>query len=250
VRLAPTIHNTPSYLSESDHGTLSNIFNAYESICLRTKSPCDPDFPSRSHSSLHAYLNEYSNTHKLLIEFFTHIPEFNKISIKDKIRLLRNQFGPVNNINEAIVHPGISANLINSLSNVFGVYLANRMLQTIERIQPFTYDSCILKLLLLVVAFSPGNYRNRDDNDMTQICDNTLGIFSAQNVYVELLWKYILTRSSNELDAVKFFDKLIRFLLYLLEVHLLVDGYINNLPDEIDQMEPLMQSMWPNPSSI
>jgi hypothetical protein len=45
------------------------------------------------------------------------------------------------------------------------------------------------------------------------------------------------------------FDKLIQFLLYLLEVHLLVDGYINNLPSEIGQMEPLMKSMWPKSSN-
>ncbi len=51
------------------------------------------------------------------------------------------------------------------------------------------------------------------------------------------------------MNAVKLFDKLIQFLLYLLEVHLLVDGYINNLPSEINQMEPLMQSMWPQPNN-
>jgi hypothetical protein len=83
---------------------------------------------------------------------------------------------------------------------------------------------------------------------MDQICEDTLSIYYAQNIYVELLWKYILSRSSTELNAVKFFNKLIQFLLYLLNVHLLVDGYINNLSNEIEQMEPLMQSMWPKPS--
>jgi len=103
----------------------------------------------------------------------------------------------------------------------------------------------ILKLLLVIVAFSIGNYRNQNNTDMDQICDDTIRIFSAQNIYVELLWKYILSRSANQFDAVKYFDKLTRFLLYLLDVHLAVDGYINTLPNEIEQMEPLMQSMWP-----
>jgi hypothetical protein len=85
---------------------------------------------------------------------------------------------------------------------------------------------------------------------MDQICEDTLSIYYAQNIYVELLWKYILSRSSTELNAVKFFNKLIQFLLYLLNVHSLVDGYINNLSNEIEQMEPLMQSMWPQPSKI
>jgi hypothetical protein len=155
----------------------------------------------------------------------------------------------VNNINEAIIHPGITTNLIVSLSNVFGVNLANRLLQSIERIQVFTSDPILLKLVLVIVAFSSGNQRSRNDTDMDQICDDTLRIFAVQSIYTELLWKYILSRSSTEIDAVKLFDKLIQFLLYLLEVHLLVDGYINNLPSEIDQMEPLMQSMWPKPST-
>ncbi|CAF4460682.1 unnamed protein product [Rotaria sp. Silwood2] len=83
---------------------------------------------------------------------------------------------------------------------------------------------------------------------MDQICNDTLSIYYAQNIYVELLWKYILSHSSTELDAVKFFDKLIQFLLYLLDVHLIVDGFINSQINEIQRMDPLMQSMWPKPS--
>ncbi len=215
---------------------------------MTTKYSSYSDFPSISHSSLHTYFNEYSNTHQSLIEYFKRLPEFNSLCMNDRICLTRNQFGVINNINEAIVHPGVSTNLIVSLSNIFGIYLADRLLQCIERIRIFTYDSILLKLLLIIVGLSSGNYRNRNDNDMDQICEDTLSIYYAQNIYVELLWKYILSRSSTELNAVKFFNKLIQFLLYLLNVHLLVDGYINNLSNEIEQMEPLMQSMWPKPS--
>jgi hypothetical protein len=200
------------------------------------------------HTNLFTYLNEYSFTHKVLIEYFKIIPEFNHLSINDRICLIRNQFGVINNINEAVVHPGVTTNLVVSLSNIFGIYLANRLLQCIERIQIFTYDSILLKLLLIIVTLSSGNYRNRTDNDMDQICDEPLLIFTAQNIYVELLWKYILSRSSTDLNAVKFFNKLIQFLLYLLEVHFLFDGFINNRSNEIEKMEPLMQSMWPKPS--
>jgi hypothetical protein len=217
---------------------------------MTTKSSSFSRFPSIQHTSLHTYLNEYSNSHQSLIKYIKHIPEFNGLSINDRICLIRNQFGLINNINEAIIHPGVTTNLVVSLSNVFGVHLANRLLQSIERIQIFASDAILLKLLLIIVTFSSGNHRNRNDTDIDQICDDTLSIFAAQNIYVELLWKYILSRSSTELNAVKMFDKLIRFLLYLLEVHLLVDGYINNLPNEIDQMEPLMQSMWPKPNNI
>jgi len=114
--------------------------------------------------------------------------------------------------------------------------------------QFFTCDSIILKLLLIIVPLSSGNYRNQNVSDTNYICTDTLSIYFAQNIYVELLWKYILSRSLTELNVVKFFDKFIQFLLYLLNIHLLVDDYVNNLPIEIEKMEPLIQSVWPQSS--
>ncbi|CAF0866080.1 unnamed protein product [Rotaria sordida] len=238
-----------SYLSQSDQILLENIYNAYESTCMVVKNSQHPDFPSRKHTQLFEYLNEYSSIHKVLIEYFKIIPEFNSLCMYDKICLIRNQFGVIININEAIIHPGITTNLVVSLSNVYGVHITNRLLKSIERIIPFTHDPIVLKLLLIIVTFCSGNYRNRGDNDMDQICNDTLSVCFAQNIYVELLWKYVLSRSSTEFDVVKFFDKLVQFLLYLLDVHLLVDGYINNQIHDIEQMAPLMQSMWPKPTN-
>lgn len=237
------------HLSQSDQNRLQNIFNIYESTCIRAKDTHYPYFPLIRHTNLFAYLNEYSASHKVMIDYFKCIPEFNNLSLSNRVCLIRNQFGMVNNINEAIIHPGITTNLVVSLSNVFGVDLANRLLQSIERIRPFASDILLLKLVLIVVALSSGNHRNRTDTDMDQICEDTLSIFAAQNVYVELLWKYIRSRSSNEIHAVKMFNQLIQFLLHLFNVHLLVDGYINNRINDIDQMEPLMQSMWPKPNN-
>ncbi|CAF0825427.1 unnamed protein product [Rotaria sp. Silwood1] len=236
-------------LSQSDSILLGNIYNAYESTCMTVKYSEIPDFPSRKHTKLFEFLNEYSSIHKVLIEYFKIIPEFNNLSISDKICLIRNQFGVIININEAIIHPGITTNLVVSLTNIYGIHITNRLLKSIERIVPFTNDPIILKILLVIGALCSGNYRNRNDNEMDQICNDTLSIYYAQNVYVELLWKYILSRSSNDFDAVKFFDKLVQFLLYLLDVHLLTDGFINNQVHEIQRMEPLMQSMWPKPST-
>ncbi|CAF2734133.1 unnamed protein product [Rotaria sp. Silwood2] len=240
--------NSLSNLSESDRLLLGNVFNAYESTCMAVKDSQFPEFPSRKHTHLFEYLNEYSSIHKVLIDYFKIIPEFNNLSITDKICLVRNQFGVIININEAIIHPGITTNLVVSSSNVYGVHITNHILKSIGRIIPFTHDPVILKLLLIIVAFCSGNYRNRNDTGMDQICNDTLSIYYAQNIYVELLWKYILSHSSTELDAVKFFDKLIQFLLYLLDVHLIVDGFINSQINEIQRMDPLMQSMWPKPS--
>ena len=43
---------------------------------------------------------------------------------------------------------------------------------------------------------------------MDHIYDNTQVIFASQNHYVELLWRYIISRVPSEREAVKFFNKL------------------------------------------
>jgi hypothetical protein len=83
---------------------------------------------------------------------------------------------------------------------------------------------------------------------MDRIYDDTLKIFAAQNVYVELLWRYLLTRFPSELDAVKFYNKLILDTLFLQRVSFVADSHINNLTREIQKMSPLIQSMWPVPT--
>jgi hypothetical protein len=201
------------------------------------------------HSSIHTFYNEYSNTHQFFIEYCKRIPEFNKTSIDDKVRLLRNQFGIINTINAPLIHPLVSTNLAVSLANIFGSCLAHRLLEYIERVRTFTYDPLALKIVLIIIVLTTGNFRNRTDSDMDDNYDNALGIFAAQNIYVELLWRYILSRSSTEVEAIRYFDKLIQLLIYIFSVHTMTTDYIDSLSNEIEQMEPLMQSMWLRPSN-
>ncbi|CAF4384010.1 unnamed protein product [Adineta steineri] len=80
---------------------------------------------------------------------------------------------------------------------------------------------------------------------MDRIYDNTLEIFAAQNIYVELLWKYLLSRFPSEVHVVKFYNKLIQDLMFTQRVCFMTESHINNRPHEIQRMEPLIQSMWP-----
>ncbi len=76
------------------------------------------------------------------------------------------------------------------------------------------------------------------------VYDDPLVISAGQNVYVELLWRYLLSRLPSEQDAVKFFNKLVLDLLLLQRTCIFVERHISNLDHEIDQMNPLMQSLW------
>ncbi|CAF4226484.1 unnamed protein product, partial [Adineta steineri] len=95
-----------------------------------------------------------------------------------------------------------------------------------------------------------GSPRNLGTTDIDQICDEPLTIFAAQNVYVELLWRYILSRSASEQNAVKFYSRLITCILYWKKLSACVDEYVDNLASELKQMNPLMQDMWPKPAEV
>jgi hypothetical protein len=76
------------------------------------------------------------------------------------------------------------------------------------------------------------------------IYDDPLVISAGQNVYVELLCRYLLSRLPSERDVVKFFNKLVLDLLLFQRISLFVERHVSKLDHEIDQMNPLMQSLW------
>jgi hypothetical protein len=168
----------------------------------------------------------------------------------DKIRLIRNHFCVTLTINEAILASDISQKLLDSIANLFDKNVSVNLFECIQVVHTYTNDRMLLKLLLIVRSLSSDINRYRNDTDMDRIYDNTLAIFTAQNVYVELLWRYLLSRLPSELHAVKFYSKLIRDLLFVQRVCFMTESHINSLTDEIQQMEPLIQSMWPVQTKI
>jgi len=235
-------------ISLSDQTLLTNIFSAYERTCIATKVVQCPAFPSSKHSTLHTFLSEYSERQKALVKYFKLVPEFDRLSMTDKIRLIRNNFCFTLPINEATLSTDISQQLLDSVSVLFYPNISVQLIECIKLVHSYANDRSLLKLLLIIKSLSNGINRYRHDTDMNGIYDDSLTIFSAQNIYVELLWKYLITRFPSELDVVKFYNKLIRDLLFVQRVCFIADSYINNLTDEIQQMEPLIQSMWPVPN--
>ncbi|CAF1442102.1 unnamed protein product [Rotaria sordida] len=233
------------YLSSSDQVLLANIFHAYENTCIVAKNTTLHNFPTIQHTSIHTYMNEVSSEFHVTIEYLKLIPEFNNLIMDDKVRLIKNHIGTMLHVNEPLIIPVPPINLVVSWTNILGIEMSERLLKRNKIIEQYIFDPVILKVILIILVLSSGNCRNIDYIDMNQICDDSLSIFRAQNIYVELLWKYILSRSPGEKHAVKFLNKLMMFLLYAQNLHLHLDYYVHSLKDEIKRMEPIMQSMWP-----
>jgi hypothetical protein len=138
----------------------------------------------------------------------------------------------------------VSNILITSFKNVYGPILSNEVRQGVERIFPYTYDPIILKLVLIIETLASCVNRYNSGSSMMHVYDDPLVISAGQNVYVELLWRYLLSRLPSEQDAVKFFNKLVLDLLLFQRISLSVERHVSNLDHEINQMNPLMQSLW------
>ena len=237
-------------LSLSDQTVLTNIISAYQRTYISATNNQYIQFPSQLHSSLHSLYNEYNDRHMSLIEYFKLIPEFNQISTNDKVRLVKNHFVTMFLINESRNQPNEHDTAALALRDLFDIDIATNLHQCTTLIREYEYDPILIQLLLIVCTLSSGISRNLFYSDMDHIYDNTQVIFAGQNQYVELLWRYILSRVPSERDAVRFFNKLILNLLVVLRVCFLSDSFVYRFPEEIDQMVILMQSMWPRSKQI
>jgi len=231
-------------LSSSDQALLTNIFGAYEQTYPATDTCKYSYFPSVEHSTIHTYYNEYEERHKLLIDYFKSIPEFNRLSVDDKVGLVRSHFGGMLIINEDILTRSVCQNVMVSLKNMYSTNLATKLVRVGERLLAYASDPVQLKLILIIQTLSSGTHRYYNNADEDRIYDDTLVIFVGQNVYVELLWRYLLSRLPSERDAVKFFNNFILDLIFLECTCFAVERYMYKLDDEIDKMKPLMQNLW------
>jgi hypothetical protein len=231
-------------LSSSDQVILANIFNAYENSCIVARNTHFPTFPVIQHTSIHGFLNEIELLFPAFIDYFKHIPEFDQIVMDDKVRLVKNHFGIMLNINEQMMHPVTSSNLIITWTNIYGVDTAARLWKRNKILEQFLFDPILLKVVLIVLVLSSSNARMLESTDIDQICDDPLSIYFSQNIYVELLWRYILSRAVTQEDAVKFFDKLMLCILHMNNLHMFVYSYISHFKEEVKQMKPIMRNMW------
>ncbi len=234
----------PKLLSAFDQTLLTNIFYAYERIYGKTDGCQYSPFPFTEHSIMHAFYNEYEERCKPLIEYFKLIPEFHRLSIDDKMRLIRNSFEGLATLNEAILNGFIPQTLPVSFKNLFGTTIADNMIHVIGRIRTFRCDPILLKLIIIIWLLSTGTNKYHDDTDMDRIFDDSLAIFAGQSIYVELLWRYLVSRLPSIPDVVKFFNKLVLNLLCLQRGCFGAHRTMYNSENEIHKMKPLIQSMY------
>ena len=183
--------------------------------------------------------------HISFIDYFKLIPQFHHLPMETKIYLLKNNFTQVFRLNNALVIHATDttedANTI-ALRQIFPDDLFVELCTCAQNIFPFVYDPIFLKILFVILIFSSGLSPRCDRHEQSI---DTKSIYMVQNFYVEIFWRYLCDRYSNEKERVRMFSSFIQRLLRSQRVHeKLADFLRRNLSKEIDQVELIIQSMW------
>jgi hypothetical protein len=222
---------------------LTNIFGTFKRTHTLPDNNEYPSFPGVEHLQIHTFFNEYEERYKLYIDYCKLIPEFERLTIDDKKHLLQNHLVETVIISYQSLSKHISSSLIISLQHVYGP-IFNEVKQIVERLFAYTYDPIVLKLVLIIQTLSNSINRYFGGKNMKHVYADPLTVFAGQNTYVELLWRYLLSRLPSEQDAVRFFNKIMLDLLFLQRISLLIERHICGSANAINQMTPLMKSLW------
>ncbi|CAF0790877.1 unnamed protein product [Adineta steineri] len=239
-------------LSSYDYTLLTNIFHEYERACVPHTYKEHLNMPVNETLTLHKFLNASSNMYIGFISYINSVPEFRSIPVDAKMLLIKNNVQQILRKNSTLIMKTITPDLDRD-SPVFlhifpkDVYMSMR--DTSIALSPFVHDPMLMKLFLITLMLS--KYLNVEYTNYHIECNDeniTRNIFAAQNIYVELLWRYILSRCANYQQSVHFLTSLITRTLYSQTVQVKLNKFMNTIiPSQNHQLEPIIKSLW-NPS--
>jgi hypothetical protein len=251
IRSSNLLNSNSSSLSSDDQILLTNIFGAYEQTCVTLKYRQYLNIPNDETLSLQKFMNSCANMYTALIQYFKFVPEFSNLSFYLKKSLIKNNLNQIFRLNSALVIK--AAGIVDDQSSLvcmrlFPPDLFLELCKCISALSPFLYDPILLKLILIVLIFSSYLTLRYENNLIDNEDDySTYNILNIQNIYVELLWRYILSRCSNYREAVKLYSSFITCLVYSQYINIKLNEYISKITsNQTDQLLPIMKVMWLN----
>ena len=162
------------------------------------------------------FTNFYTSTEA----FIRSTADFQVLTVAEKSSLCqRNLHGVLNLCATFILR---MSGMFDSSTNdkiIIAVYGYDIFQQTRRIAMQFDYDLIIIKVMLIILSFSSNCYMvdDKDKIPNDSLLFGTFRLFGSQNVYVEILWKYMIYRY-NYYDASLRFARLIKHMLDLLKM--------------------------------
>jgi hypothetical protein len=258
------VRHDRSSLTNSQWTLLSNILHAYDTFNLIPTLHHIVQNLSSSSSSQVCFepkdaFETIGSMYTAIQSFVSSIPDFQVFSINEQQSLLQRNLHGIASFYSNLVfrETGLFEN-----SKSFQSYKTAYGSETIQQsnclIKRLSLDTTLCKLMLIPIAFSSNSFIVDIHENMHN--DNlifaTFRLYGSQNVYVELLWRYMLYRYGYR-DSVLQFSKLVKYILDMIDLtatvyksHKIHHDFVVDVVEKtkeklvISQNEPI--SLWGN----
>ncbi|CAF1365396.1 unnamed protein product [Adineta ricciae] len=237
------------YLSADSYDLLTNIFHGYNKTCTSTPKE-QLTMPVNESLTVRAFLNASSSIYISFISFLQLLPEFRSIPIDGKFSLVKSNFKHVLFKHCAYLIHTVTPDLHQDSPVCLHLFPKEVYASFCERsfaLTPFVHDPILMKLSLIILTFSTYLSVSYECQPTTHTKTNiTKTILQAQNIYVELLWRYILTRCSNFQKSVHLITSLISRVLHSQKSQIMTEDFIRTsvVQQQEQELAPIIQSIW------
>ncbi|CAF1080423.1 unnamed protein product [Adineta ricciae] len=207
-----------SLLTSTDLLTISNIVHAFDTFSpvadIRRTIETLHSSASNSQFDSQQTIQMLSSFSNCLLLFLSSTPDFKVLTTSEQRSLLqRNMFGLLSLGGMYLMREsGIFDTPENEM--IVALLYDDDTIRQARLISKRLDDPTLIKLMLVALAFSSNclTQANRTNFDRDSLLHGTFRLFGSQNVYVELLWKY-LNHEHDDYQAVQRFSKLIKLFL-------------------------------------
>ncbi len=216
--------NDRSSLSRSDWTLISNVVHAFDNFIPIKETQQTIESLSGLSSSISL---DVSNILSMFTTFYTSTESFIGSSADFQVLTVAEKSSLYQRNLHGVLH--LCATFIFRLCGMFDSSKNDKIILSIYGYDIFQktkrialqldYDLTIIKLILFIFAFSSNCYMIDENENMLddKLLFGTFRLFGSQNVYVEVLWKYMIHRY-DYYDASSRFAKLIKHILDLLKM--------------------------------
>ena len=181
-------------------------------------------------------ISSFSNSFQL---FISSIPDFQVFAASEQRSLLRRNFfgllafGGIYLMGQSGIFDSVENTM--ALQPLYGIEMFQRI-QTLYA--ELDFDPVLVKLFLVALAFSSSCYakHSQDNEPQDDFLSGTFRLYGSQNVYIELIWKYLIHRYGYH-QSVKRFSSLIHRLLNALNLSIEIYQTNSHFQQLIDQIE-------------
>lgn len=236
---------------------MTQIEQAYtESVRLTSLPPEIPSYPNTARiKEKSCLMNLPGNLQSTrLITFYKLIPEFTSLNEHDKLILIKYNTFALLFIRSALLYDPVTDSYHDQgtddcvfdnkdLIRCFGLQQYQKTTRCVCQVMDATQkDSVIIRLLLLISLFSKGSAILAYSNEAEPIAADISSILHRQNIFVDLLWKYL----ENKHGSVKSINIWLKLVMATnesyLQAYITRSNYLGN-DHVVDQLVPLMQSV-------